>query len=218
LAEPETVAVIGLAAFGRSIAEMLIELGHEVLGIDHNEARTQELSTLLTHVVSADATEPGILESLGVHKMDHVVVAIGDHIEESVLCTAALVDLGARDIWAQAHSVSHGRILERIGANRVVNPERDSGRRLGRLVSGRLLDYIEIDEGFALLEITVPPALVGTTVREAQLRSRYGLIAVSVRQPGGMFGDVTPDVVLTEGATILVAGQRTLIDTFAGPA
>ena len=218
MAEPETVAVIGLAAFGRSIAEMLIELGHEVLGIDRNEGRVQELSGLLTHVVSADATEPGVLESLGVPEMDHVIVAIGDHIEESVLCTAALVDLGAKDIWAQAHSVSHARILERIGANRVVNPERDTGRRLGRLVSGRLLDYIEIDEGFALLEVTVPPRLVGTTVREAQLRSRYGLIAVSVRQPGGMFGDVTPDVVLTEGATMLVAGQRTLIDTFAGPA
>jgi len=218
LAEPETIAVIGLAAFGRSIAEMLIELGHEVLGVDRNDARSQELSALLTHVVSADATEPGVLESLGIPEMDHVIVAIGDHIEESVLCTAALVDLGAKDIWAQAHSVAHARILERIGAHRVVNLERDSGRRLGRLVSGRLLDYIEIDEGFALLEVTVPPSLVGTTVRNAELRSRYGLVAVSVRQPGGMFGDVTPDVVLTEGATILVAGQRTLIDTFAGPA
>lgn len=217
MAERETVAVIGLATFGRSIAEMLIELDHEVLGIDINEARTQELSALLTHVVAADATEPGVLESLGVDEMEHAIVAIGDQIEPSVLCTAALVDLGVKDVWAQAHTAAHAQILERIGATHVVQPERDAGRRLGRLVSGRLLDYIEIDEGFALLEITVPKDLVGTTVRNAGLRTRYGIIVVSVRPPGGAFGDITPDVVLTEGSTLLVAGQRHLIDTFAAP-
>ena len=217
MAEPETVAVIGLASFGRSIAEMLIELGHEVLGIDHNDARGQELSALLTHVVSADATEPGVLESLGVPEMDHVIVAIGDHIEESVLCTARSSTSAPRTSGPRrTRSPTADPRAHRRPPGR--QPRAGSGRRLGRLVSGRLLDYIEIDEGFALLEVTVPPSLVGTTVRDAELRSRYGLIAVSVRQPGGMFGDVTPDVVLTEGATILVAGQRTLIDTFAGPA
>jgi trk system potassium uptake protein len=210
-----TVLVVGLGRFGSTLAFVLEELGHEVLGVDIVEATVQAYSGRLSHVVSADATSPDVLVSLGVKELEHAVVAIGDDIESSVLCTAALADLGVPDVWAKANSAAHSRILERVGATHVVFPEGDAGRRVAHQVTGQMIDYVEIDEDFALVETRPPAKVVGKTLQESHIRQMYGVTVVSIKPPDGQFTYTTADTVLTEGSLLLVAGERRAVERFA---
>ncbi len=211
-----TILVVGLGRFGSALALELEELGHEVLAIDESEARVQRFSSALTHVVSGDATDEETLSSLGVPDLRHAVVAIGSDIEASVLTTAAIADLGVPDIWAKAITAPHARILERVGATHVVFPERDMGTRVAHQVTGQMMDYIEIDESFALVETRSPTAELGKTLEAAQLRRRWGVTVVSAKPPGGTFTYTTPDTVLQPGAVLLVAGPKEAVERFAG--
>ncbi|MEZ5228165.1 MAG: TrkA family potassium uptake protein [Acidimicrobiales bacterium] len=151
--EPQTllassVLVIGLGRFGSSLAETLVELGTEVMAIDLDATLVQEWSTRLTHVREADATNPKVLRQLGATEFDVAVVAIGTGIEASILTTAALADVGVKNIWAKAIRDDHGSILERVGANHVIYPEKQMGIRVAHAVSGQVIDYFQLDEGF----------------------------------------------------------------------
>lgn len=210
-----TILVVGLGRFGLSLAVELEALGHEVLAVDRSEALIQAHADAVTHAVSADATDAEVLASLGVAQMRHAVVAIGDDVEASILCTAALDDLGVADVWAKAVSEPHARILERIGATHVVFPERDVGVRVAHQVTGKMIDYIKIDDHFALVETRPPAAEVGKTLQEAQLRSRYEVTVVSVKPAGGLFTYTTPDTVIEAGAILLVAGPQAAVERFA---
>lgn len=207
--------VIGLGRFGSALAFVLEELGHEVLGVDIAESTVQAFSGRLSHVVSADATSADVLASLGAKDLEHAVVAIGDDIESSVLCTAALADLGVPDIWAKANSAAHSRILERVGANHVVFPEGDMGRRVAHQVTGQMIDFIEIDEGFALVETQPPAKVVGKTLQQANIRQTWGVTVVSIKPRDGQFTYTTADTVLSEGALLLVAGESRAVERFA---
>ncbi len=211
----ETVLVVGLGRFGSALAAELESLGHEVLAVDTRDSIVQAHADLVTHAVSADATDPKVLISLGVTDFHHAVVAIGNDIEASILCTAAIADLGVTDIWAKAITEPHARILERVGATHVVFPERDMGRRVAHQVTGQILDYIQIDEDFALVETGPPAAEIGRSLQEAQLRARYEVTVVSVKPLGGSFTYATPDTVLEEGAILLVAGPKRAVERFA---
>ncbi|MEZ5203067.1 MAG: TrkA family potassium uptake protein [Acidimicrobiales bacterium] len=186
-----------------------------MLAVDASDSITQSLANKVTHVVSADATDPDVLQSLGVGQFSHAVVAIGDNIEASILCTAALADLGVEQIWAKAITQSHARILTRVGATKVVFPERDMGVRMAHQVTGQLIDYIEIDEHFALVETRPPRDVAGQTLQEAQLRARYGVTVVSIKPDGGTFTYATPETVLAAGSLLLVAGTNEAIERFA---
>lgn len=210
-----TVMVVGLGRFGSAIALSLEELGHEVLGVDRSERKVQEYSGQIAHVVSADATSTAALVSLGAKTLQHAVVAIGDDIESSVLCAAALVDIGIPDIWAKANSAPHARILERVGAHHVVFPEGEMGRRVAHQVTGQMIDYIEIDDNFALVETRPPAKLVGKTLLESAIRSDFGVTVVSIKPPGGEYTYTTPDTVLGEGSVMLVAGPSASVERFA---
>ena len=210
-----TVMVVGLGRFGSTLALVLEELGHEVLGVDIVEATVQAYSGRLAHVVVADATSPDVLASLGAKELEHAVVAIGDDIESSVLCTAALADLGVPDVWAKANSEAHARILERVGATHVVFPEGDAGRRVAHRVTGQMLDYFEVDEGFAVVETAPPAKVAGKTLQEARIRQTYGVTVVSIKPPGGQFTYTTADTVLAQGSLLLVAGERQAVERFA---
>jgi trk system potassium uptake protein TrkA len=211
----KAVLVVGLGRFGGAVALELEVLGHEVLAMDSSESIAQSFATRVTHVVSGDATDLDVLRGLGVANFAHAVVAIGDNIEASILCTAALADLGVAEIWAKAITTSHARILERVGATKVVFPERDMGIRLAHQVTGQMIDYIEIDEDFALVETGPPTDEVGKTLQEAQLRARYGVTVVSIKPAEGTFTYATPDSVLQEGAVLLVAGEKAAVERFA---
>lgn len=210
-----TILVVGLGRFGSAIAAELEALGHEVLAVDESEDVVQRFATSVTHAVSADATNPDVLVSLGVSQLAHAVVAIGDDIEASILCTAAIADLGVPDIWAKAITEPHARILQRVGATHVVFPERDMGQRVAHQVTGQMIDYIQIDEDFALVETRPPRAEVGRTLAEAQLRARYEVTVVSVKPAGGSFTYTTPETVLEAGSVLLVAGPQDAVERFA---
>jgi len=169
-----SVIVIGLGRFGSSLATTLESLGNEVLGVDSRADRVADLRDQLTHVVEADTTDIRALDQLGAGDFDRAVVAIGADVEASILTTAALVDLGLEDIWAKAMTQPHARILERIGAHHVVFPEAQMGERVAHLVAGRVLDFLPLDPGFALVESTAPRSMTGRSLGEIGVRANLG--------------------------------------------
>ena len=206
--------VIGLGRFGGGLAATLVGMGHEVLGIDADPRIVQELSGVLTHVVEADSTSEEALRQLGVQEFSTAIVAIGTDLEASILTTGVLVDLGIKRIVAKAVTEPHGRILTRIGAHKVVFPERDMGIRVGHSLAGSILDYFELDPGFALVESTAPRELVGKTLADAEVRKRYGVTVVCVKPAGGSFTYATPETVVQEGDVLVVAGEKRRAESF----
>jgi trk system potassium uptake protein TrkA len=217
LADPHRsgVAVVGLGRFGTAVSLELESLGHDVLAIDSSEAIVQSFASKVTHVVAGDATDGDVLRSLGIDRFSHAVVAIGDNLEASILATAALADLGVPNVWAKALSAPHASILARVGATKVVFPERDMGVRLAHQFSGQMIDYIEIDEDFALVETRAPADVTGQTLQQAQLRARYGVTVVSIKPADGTFTYATPETVLASGSVLLVAGPKDAVERFA---
>jgi trk system potassium uptake protein len=209
------VVVIGLGRFGAALAETLIELHYEVLGIDSDPRVVEAYSSSLTHLVEADSTDVHALRQLGVADFSTAVVAIGADIEASILTTANLADLGIASIWAKAITPSHGKILERVGAHHVVSPEREMGVRLAHAVTGRMIDFVQLDAGFALLESTAPAEFFGKTLAQTQVRKRYGLTVVCIKPRGGAFTYATPDTVVGEGDILVVAGEIARTHEFA---
>jgi trk system potassium uptake protein len=206
--------VIGLGRFGGGLAATLVGMGHEVLGVDTDEKTVQDFAGMLTHVVTADSTSEAAMRQLGAGEFDTAVVAIGTELEASILTTSVLSDLGVRRIVAKAVTEAHGRILERVGAHRVVFPERDMGVRVGHSLAGSILDYFELDPGFAIVETTAPKDLVGTTLADAEVRKRYGITVVCIKPAGGSFTYATPDTVVNAGDILVVAGDKRRAEAF----
>jgi trk system potassium uptake protein TrkA len=215
LAKHGQVLVIGLGRFGRALAETLGALDHEVLGVDASAATVQACATEMTHVVQADATDLEALRQLGAKDFPKAVVAIGSDVQASILVTYALVDLGIPRIWAKAITAQHGAILERVGAHRVVFPERDMGVKVAHTMVGRTIDYIEIEDDFVLIETTVPREMAGKTLQDAAVRSRHDVTVVCVKRPGGRFTYATPETVLHDGDLVIVAGDYRKAEAFA---
>jgi len=211
----DAVLVVGLGRFGAAIADALARMGHEVLAVVRNPKLVQEWAGRLTHVVEADATNPEALQQLGVKDFAIAVVGVGTSIEASVLATANLVDLGVKQIWAKAITAAHGRILERIGAHHVVYPEADAGERVAHLVSGKLLDYIEFDDGFAIVKMRPPMETQGFTLGESNVRRKYGVTVVGVKSPGEDFTYARPETKVSSHDLLIVSGHSQLIERFA---
>ncbi len=209
------VIVVGLGRFGGAVADTLTQLGHEVLAVDMSARRVQEWSGKLTHVVEADCTNEAAMRQIGAQEFDRAVVAIGSHLEASILATSLLVDLGINSVWAKATSVSHGRILERVGATRVVFPEHDMGERVGHIVSGQMINYIEFEDGFALVETGAPPEYVGRKLGEAKIRAEHGVTVVCIKRRGEDFTYATPETVIEAGDLLIIAGKTRLTEKFA---
>lgn len=213
------ILVIGLGRFGGAIAESLTEMGREVLAVDADHAIVQSYAGRLTHVVEADTTNEEALRQIGADDFDCAVVGIGTDIEASILTTSLLVELEVPDIWAKAVSRQHGKILHRVGAHHVVLPEHEMGERVAHLLTGRILDYIEVDEDFAVAKTTPPRDIVGVPLRESRLRSKYRVTVVAVKRqaqgPRARFTYATPDTTLMYGDVILVTGGIRDVERFA---
>lgn len=207
--------MIGLGRFGAALATSLVALGHEVLGVDTDPAIVQRYSSLLTQTMEADCTDPEVLRQIGAAEFPCAVVGIGNGIEASVLTVAALADLDIGNIWAKAITEPHARILERVGAHHVISPEKEMGERVAHLVTGRMIDYLELDPGFALVETTAPAELVDRSLTEVLFRSRYGVTVVCIKPAGGTFTYATPDTKIGEGDLLLVAGEAARAEAFA---
>ncbi|GAA0599185.1 TrkA family potassium uptake protein [Craurococcus roseus] len=209
------VAVIGLGRFGGAVAETLVRLGHDVLGIDEDAEVVQSWADRLTHVVQADTTSSDTLRRLGVRDFDRAVVGIGSDIEASVLTVLALSELGVNDIWAKALSEKHGRILERTGAHHVVFPEVAMGQRVAHLVTGKMMDFIEFDDGFAIVKTRAPREAEGRTLADCALRSKYGVTIVGVKRPKTDFAYARPETAVQQGDLLIVCGPTKTVEAFA---
>jgi trk system potassium uptake protein TrkA len=212
---PGSVLVIGLGRFGGAVADSLVRLGHEVLAIDEDGAIVQSWASRLTHVVQADSTNSDALSRLGVAEFDKAVVAIGTDIEASLMTVLALSELGVPDIWAKALSAKHGRLLERTGAHHVIYPEVAMGERVAHLVTGQMIDFIEFDDGFAIVKTRAPKESFNKTLAESALRSKYGVTVVGVKRPRTDFTYARPETVIQPGDLLIVSGSTSLVERFA---
>ena len=209
------VLVIGLGRFGAATAGQLHRLDREVLAVDEDLGLVQKWSERVTHAVQADARNSDALKQIGTQDFAIAVVAVGSSIEASVLITANLVDLKVPQIWAKAISQSHGKILARIGANHVIYPEAEAGERVAHLVSGRMLDFIEFDDDFAIVKMYPPKPIRGIPLSESQVRKRFGITVVGVKSPGKDFTYATADTVVSNHDLIIVSGNSADIEKFA---
>lgn len=209
------VLVIGLGRFGAACAGELDRLDREVLAIDTTEALVQKWSDRVTHTVQADARNVEALKQIGAQDFSIAVVAVGSSIEASVLITANLVDLKVPQIWAKAVSQSHGKILARVGANHVIYPEAEAGERVAHLVSGRMLDFIQFDDDFALVKMYPPKPIRGVELGDSGVRTKYRITVVGVKSPGKPFTYATANTVVSDHDLIIVSGTSADIERFA---
>jgi trk system potassium uptake protein len=211
----DNVVVIGLGRFGGQVADSLVRMGHEVLAIDENPKLVTHWSDTLTHVVEADATDEEALRQLGIAEFSHAVVAIGSDLEASVLTVLALSELKVPLIWAKAISAKHGKILSSVGAHHVVYPEAAMGERVAHLITGKMLDYIEFEDGYAIAKVRAPQESVGRSLADSALRTKYAVTVVGVKLPGEDFTTALPDTVIPPGAILVVAGRTDQVERFA---
>lgn len=211
----DSVVVIGLGRFGSAVAESLIRLGHEVLAIDESSDIVQSLANQFTHIVQADTTSAGTLRSLGVAEFQRAVVGIGTDIEASLMTVLALSELGVPDIWAKALGPKHGRLLERTGAHHVIYPEAAMGERVAHLVTGKMIDFIEFDDGFAIVKTLAPRESHDRSLADSALRSKYGVTVVGVKRARTDFTYARPDTVIQPGDLLIVSGPTPLVERFA---
>jgi len=215
IAHDAPVLVIGLGRFGAATAGQLQRLDRDVLAVDEDAALVQKWADRVTHAVQADARQIDALRQIGAQDFSIAVVAVGSTIEASVLITANLVDLKIPQIWAKAISQSHGKILSRIGANHVIYPEAEAGERVAHLVSGRMIDFIEFDDDFAIVKMYPPKPIRGISLSESQVRKKYGITVVGVKSPGKEFTYATAETVVSNHDLIIASGNTSDLERFA---
>jgi trk system potassium uptake protein TrkA len=211
-------AVIGLGRFGSSVCQTLKGLGHEVLGMDSSEELTREAHAnhIATHVVRGDSTDIHSLDEIGMRNFDTVVVAIGSDMEASILTVLNLQDLGVKNIIAKAGYNRHGKVLERIGGDtiRVVYPESQMGERVAHSIGGTgIVEQLELDPNYSIIEIPVPHHLIGKTLQEADLRARYGVTVIAILSKGSVNVAPLGDDRFNAGDIIAVIGANDKLDT-----
>lgn len=204
----KTVLLIGLGDFGSHIAMKLNELDHEVMAVDINEKRIQEILPYVTNAIIGDSTSREFLDSLGVKNYDACIVAIGDDFQNSLETASLLKELGGRYVIARAATEVQEKFLLRNGADEVVYPEKQLANWTAiRCTSDHILDYIELDEDYSIFELSVPEQWRGRTVIELDLRKKYGINILGLKENGSWNMNIAPDIHLSVGKTILVLGR-----------
>ncbi|MDI6813819.1 MAG: TrkA family potassium uptake protein [Desulfitobacteriaceae bacterium] len=206
---PKQYAVIGLGRFGASVALTLSKIGHDVLAIDKDEALIHALAEDVTHAVQADAREEENLKALGLRNFDAVVVAIGDDIEANILITLMLKEMGVKQVVAKAQSELHGKVLARVGADRVIFPEQDMGKRLAyNLEKGNVLDLIELAPDYSVMQMTPPTWCIAKTLKDLNLRAKHKVSIVVIKKPEGMIAVPGAETVIESGDSLVLIGRN----------
>ncbi len=202
-------AVIGLGRFGSSLAGTLARMGYEVLAIDADENKVEDLADMVTHAVQANALEETVLKSLGLRNFDVVVVAIGHDIQSNILVTVMLKEMGVRKVVAKAATELHGKVLQKIGTDMVVFPERDMGERVARLlVSRNIIDQIDLSPDYSLVELEAPAGTVGLSLMDSGLRAKYGITVLAIRRGNDFIISPEAEQVLEKGDILIVIGRN----------
>lgn len=212
MGKKKSYVVWGLGRFGVSVAQTLTELGHEVLGIDNNEETVQSLSTVLTHVVMTDNIDETTVKALGLRNFDVAVVGIGE-LQANLLCTMLLKEAGVHMIVSKASSTLHGKMLEKIGADKVIYPERDMGKRVAHnLASSNIMDYMQLTDDLSLMEISLIDDMKDKTLIEADVRRKYGVNVVAIKHSDGTTEiNMDPQKPLVDGDILIVIGAKNMV-------
>ena len=212
----KTFAIIGLGRFGTALARELSALGHEVLAIDLAEEKVQRVADKVTHAVIGDARDINVLNALGVRNFDCAVVALGSDVGNSALITLNLKELGLKQVVCKAQSHVHQRVLEKIGADRVVFPEHEMGTKLAQgLSSSNVLNFIEFSDDYGIVELAVPRSWQGKTIRTLDVRNAFHVNIIAVRKassPGTLNVAPGADCMLEAGDNVVAAGRGDDID------
>ncbi|MEC2057596.1 TrkA family potassium uptake protein [Peribacillus psychrosaccharolyticus] len=207
--------VIGLGRFGGSIVKALAEEGMEVLAIDLDEDRVNEYAMIASHAVVGDTTDENVLKSLGIRNFDHVIVAIGDNIQSSILTTLMLKELGIGNITVKAQNDYHEKVLRKIGADHVVHPERDMGKRIAhKIVSTNVLDYLELSDEHSIVEIVASDKMIGNSIIDLDIRARFGINIVAVKRGKEIIVSPQAGDIIQKDDILIVIGTDTDINRF----
>jgi len=202
-------AVIGLGSFGCSVARTLISLGYEVLGIDASEKIVKELSHSLTHIISADTRDEEVLKRLDIQDFDGVVVAIGQDVEANILTSMILKQLGVKRIIVKASSGVHGEVLRKIGVDKVVYPEIETGEKVAKnLVGAAFFDYIELSPNFSIVQVLAPRKFVEKTLRNLDLRAKFGIYVMAIKKGEEIVIAPDADTKIEENDLLVVLGEK----------
>jgi trk system potassium uptake protein TrkA len=200
-------AVIGLGRFGGSICKSLSRQGMEVLAIDNNEDRVNEFSNIATHAVIADSTDENVLKSLGLRNFHHIIVAIGDNIQASILTTLILKELGAEKLTVKAQNDYHEKVLRKIGADKIVHPERDMGERIAHnIISNNVLDYLELSDEHSIVELIAGIKMSGKTLIDLDIRANFGVNIVAIKKGEDINVSPQADYQIERGDILIVIG------------
>lgn len=201
--------IIGCGRFGSSVAKKLHELGSEVMAVDSSEETIQAIADSVTHAVQADATDEKALKAMGIRNFDVAVITIGANIQASIMVTLMVKELGIKHIVAKAQNEMHAKVLYKIGADRVVFPEREMGVRVAKnLVSNKILDYIELSQDYTIAEVTPLKVWIGKSLLELNIRSKYGINVIAIKNPDGININVGPNELITEHDILVVIGHN----------
>lgn len=201
--------IIGCGRFGSSVAKTLYERGYDVMAIDRDEERVQEISEYVTHAVQADATDEHALQDLGISNFDVAIVTIGTNMQASILATALIKEIDVKVIYAKALNELHGRVLERVGADKVIYPEKDMGLRVAQqLTSVNFLDAIAFSKDYSIVEISVMEEWEGNTLKDLQLPNKYGINVIAIKTGEHMNISPYADDVIEKGDVLMVIGDN----------
>lgn len=206
--------VIGAGRFGTSVATALYELGHHVMVVDEDESIIQQISSQVTDAVTADITSEASLKAIGVRDFDAVVLAIGANTQSSIMAAILLTEMEARYIIAKADSELHGKVLQKIGVNQVVYPERDTGHKLAHsLIAPTFIDMIELSDEYSVVEVKAPEDMVGKTLLDVDLRARFGINVIALRRNHGQKTVISPtaeDTIEAEDIIVAIGKNKSL--------
>ncbi|MDE5412715.1 potassium channel family protein [Alkalihalobacterium chitinilyticum] len=208
-------AVIGLGRFGSSVCKELYKLGHDVLAIDNNEEKVNNMTDHSTHSVIASGTDESALHSLGIRNFDYVIVAIGDNIQSSILCTLILKELGVSNVWVKAQNYYHHRVLEKIGADRIVHPEQDMGIRIAQhLVSEKIVDYIELSDEYSIIEVIATEKVSNKSLDQLNVRAKYGCTILAIKRGNDINISPFPSEMIELNDILIVIGHKNDLKRF----
>ncbi len=203
----KSILLVGLGRFGRHIAEKLDALNHQVMAVDRREGRVDAILPFVTNAQIGDSTNPDFLTSLGIRNFDFCIVAIGDDFQSSLETTSLLKELGAKLVVSRAASDVHAKFLLRNGADEIIYPEKQLADWVAiRYSADHIFDYIELDDDHAIFEVQVPQDWIGKTIGELDVRKKYGINIMGLKENGRMNLTITPDIGITARQTILVLG------------
>ncbi|WP_294795829.1 TrkA family potassium uptake protein [uncultured Fenollaria sp.] len=204
----KSFVIIGLGRFGMALSKELSRIGHEVLAIDYDPALISEVADYVTHAVEADAKNEMALKEIGLSNFDVAVISIGSDLEASIIATLTCKELGIKTIIAKATSESHGKVLSKIGANKIIFPERDMGTRLAHnLTFKNIIDYIELSSDYSIAEVKILKSWVGKSLLDLKLRNIYGVNVIAIKNDDKIDVSPKPDKGLEQGDVLVLLGQ-----------